>query len=157
MCALQRMFNHIKCYAILFTARERRDTFLAEVFLWYTPFLVALSSADVAAVSAVLAASLSLASIAAYTFLTAVLTPDLIDLFLSAFVLFTKILFFADLILAMITPPIRFILSLFGRVSLKPDTDVLMETHAYYCSLFILAKNRKGSCMQRIDKKVTNL
>ena len=46
--------------------------------------------------------ALSFASIAAFTFLTAVLTPDLIALFLSALVLLTKILFLADLMLAMI-------------------------------------------------------
>ena len=83
-------------YAILFTARVIRETFLAEVFLWYTPFLVALSIAEVAASSALCAAALSFASMAAYTFLIAVLTPDLMDLFLSALVLFTRILFFAD-------------------------------------------------------------
>ena len=50
--------------------------------------------------SAAFAASLSCASIATRTFLTAVLTEDLIALFLSALVWFTKILFFADLIFA---------------------------------------------------------
>jgi hypothetical protein len=47
----------------------------------------------VALFNASLAAVTSFASIAAYTFLIAVLTPDLIALFLSYFVLFTKILF----------------------------------------------------------------
>ena len=55
----------------------------------------------VAATNASAAAALSLASIAAFTYLTAVLTPDLIALYLSAFVLLTKILFLADLMLAM--------------------------------------------------------
>ena len=87
-------------YAILFTANAKRDTFLDAVFLWNTPFVAALLIVAVAAVNAAFAASLSLAAIAAFTFLTEVLTPDLIALFLSAFVLFTKILFFADLILA---------------------------------------------------------
>ncbi len=98
-------FNLIKrCsngfYAILLTACAKRDTFLEAVFLWNTPFEVALSIVAVAASNADLAASLSFAATAAFTFFTAVLTPDLIALFLSAFVLFTKILFFADLILA---------------------------------------------------------
>ena len=87
-------------YAILLTVCAKRDTFLEAVFLWNTPFEVALSIVAVAASNADFAASLSLAATAAFTFLTAVLTPDLIALFLSAFVLFTKILFFADLMLA---------------------------------------------------------
>lgn len=89
-----------KNYAILFTARFKREIFLAEVFLWNTPLRVALSIVEVAESRAAFAASLSFASIAAYTFLTAVLTPDLIALFLSIFVRFTRILFFADLIFA---------------------------------------------------------
>ena len=54
-----------------------------------------------------LCSSLSCASIATRTFLTAVLTEDLIALFLSALVWFTKILFFADLIFATMIPPMN--------------------------------------------------
>ena len=70
------------------------------VFLWYTPLEVALSISLVAANNAACAAALSFAATAASTFLTAVLTLDLIALFLAALVSATKILFFADLILA---------------------------------------------------------
>ena len=49
---------------------------------------------------AAFAASASLFAIAVSTFFTQVLTLDLIALFLAAFVSFTKILFFADLMLA---------------------------------------------------------
>ena len=54
----------------------------------------------VAAPSAFTAVSLSLLTTATSTFLIAVLTADLIDLLRSAFVLLTRILFFADLMLA---------------------------------------------------------
>ena len=53
----------------------------------------------VAAPSAFTAVSLSLLTTATSTFLIAVLTADLIDLLRSAFVLLTRILFFADLML----------------------------------------------------------
>jgi hypothetical protein len=85
---------------MLFTAFAKRETFLADVFLWNTPFVAALSITEVAFNNAAEAASLSFAATAASTFLIAVLTPDLIALLRSAFVLFTKILFFADLMLA---------------------------------------------------------
>ena len=55
---------------------------------------------EIASTRALLAASLSLAATAASTFLMDVFTADLMDLFLSAFVLFTRILFLADLMLA---------------------------------------------------------
>src|SRR5699024_6128620 len=55
---------------------------------------------EIAFFNAAEAASLSFAATAASTFLIEVFTADLMDLFLSAFVLFTKILFFADLMLA---------------------------------------------------------
>jgi len=82
----------------LFTALLRRETFLAALFLWYTPFVHALSISTVAAFSAARAAFLSPASMAAKTFLIAVLTLERIALFLAVFVAVTKILFFADLI-----------------------------------------------------------
>ena len=83
-----------------FTAFVRRDAFLDVVFLWYTPLEVALSIVEIAFNKAASAAALSFAAIAASTFLIAVLTPDLIDLFLAALVSLTRILFFADLMLA---------------------------------------------------------
>ena len=109
---IQILFFNNRNYAILLTATAKRDTFLEAVFLWNTPFEAALSIVAVAATNAALAASLSLAAIAAVTFLTEVFTPDLIALFLSAFVLLTKILFFADLILAKMHPsyPLQIIL-----------------------------------------------
>src|SRR5699024_10842428 len=64
------------------------------------PFVAALSIVEIAFFNAAAAASLSFAATAASTFLIDVFTADLIDLFLSALVLFTKILFFADLMLA---------------------------------------------------------
>ena len=54
----------------------------------------------IASVRAVCAAALSLFLTATYTFLMEVLTAERIDLFLAALVLFTKILFLADLMLA---------------------------------------------------------
>ena len=76
---------------------ERRDTLREAVFLWYTPLEVALSISLVAANNAACAAALSFAATAASTFLTAVLTLDLIALFLAALVSATKILFFERL------------------------------------------------------------
>lgn len=90
---------------MLFTALDKRDTFLAAVFLWYTPLEEALSISVIAATKLVLAISLSPVATAASTFLIIVLTLDLIALFLAAFVSLTKILFLADLMLAKITPP----------------------------------------------------
>lgn len=55
---------------------------------------------EIATVKAAFAASLSFAATAASTFLMEVFTSLLIDLFLAALVSVTKILFFADLILA---------------------------------------------------------
>lgn len=87
-------------YASLLTAFDKRETFLEAVFLWKTPFEQALSISTVAAFNASNAAALSFAAIAASTFFIDVLTLDLIALFLAVFVSVTKILFFADLILA---------------------------------------------------------
>ena len=70
------------------------------VFLWKIPLEVALLISEMQAVKASEAAALSLAAIAASTFLIYVLTLVLIALFLSVFVLITLILFFADLIFA---------------------------------------------------------
>ena len=70
------------------------------MFLWKIPFEPALAIAEVASFNAASAAALSFAATAASTFLIAVLTPDLIALFLAALVSVTKILFFADLMLA---------------------------------------------------------
>ena len=55
---------------------------------------------EIASFNAASAAALSWFATAASTFLMEVLTAERMDLFLSAFVLFTKILFFADLMLA---------------------------------------------------------
>ena len=85
---------------MLLTALDKRETFLAQLFLWYTPLEVALLIVEIASFNATSAAALSLFATAASTFLMEVFTADLIDLFLAAFVLFTKILFFADLMLA---------------------------------------------------------
>ena len=60
----------------------------------------ALSIVEIAVDNAAFAASLSFATTAASTFLIAVLTSDLIDLFLAVLISVTKILFFADLMLA---------------------------------------------------------
>ena len=68
--------------------------------MWNTPFEQALSISVEATLSAEAAASLSLASTAASTFFVYVLIADLIDLFLSAFVSLTMILYLADLMLA---------------------------------------------------------
>ena len=73
---------------------------LAALFLWKIPFEPALAITEVASFNAASAAALSFAATAASTFLIAVLTPDLIALFLAALVSVTKILFFADLMLA---------------------------------------------------------
>ena len=85
---------------MLFTAFAKRETFLAQLFLGYTPLDVALLIVAVAALRAVSAAALSLAATAASTLWIEVFTADLMDLFLAAFVLFSKILFLADLIFA---------------------------------------------------------
>lgn len=85
---------------MLLTALDKRETFLAQLFLWKTPLDVALLITETASFNAASAAALSLSATAASTFLIAVLTEDLIALFLAALVLFTKILFFADLIFA---------------------------------------------------------
>ena len=79
-----------------------RETFLAALFLWYTPLEAAALIAEIAAGRAALAAAASLLATAVSTFLIAVFTAERIDLFLSAFVLFTRILFFADLIFAIL-------------------------------------------------------
>ena len=55
---------------------------------------------EIASFNAASAAALSFFATAASTFLIEVFTADLIDLFLAAFVWFTKILFFADLMFA---------------------------------------------------------
>lgn len=85
---------------MLLTALDKRETFLAQLFLWKTPLDVALLITETASFNAACAAALSFSSTAASTFLIAVLTEDLIALFLAALVLFTKILFLADLIFA---------------------------------------------------------
>ena len=70
--------------------------------------LAALLISEIAAVKAVVAAALSLAAIAASTFLIAVLTLERIALLRSAFLRSTNILFFADYILSIsFTPPKR--------------------------------------------------
>lgn len=70
--------------------------------------LAALLISEIAAVKAVVAAALSLAAIAASTFLIAVLTLERIALLRSAFLRSTNILFYADLMLAIsFTPPNR--------------------------------------------------
>lgn len=84
----------------MLTSFVKRETFLAQLFLWNTPLDVALLIVEIAFVNAHCAAALSLFATATSTLLIAVLTADLIDLFLAAFVLVTKILFFADLIFA---------------------------------------------------------
>ena len=67
----------------------------------YTHLLeVALLIVEIASFNATSAAALSLFATAASTFLMEVLTAERMDLFLAAFVLLTKILFFADLMLA---------------------------------------------------------
>lgn len=78
---------------MLLTALAKRETFLAQLFLWKTPLDVALLIVATASFNATSAAALSLFATAASTFLIEVLTADLIALFLSALVLFTKILF----------------------------------------------------------------
>ena len=85
---------------MLFTAFVKRETFLAQLFLWKIPLEVALLIVEIAFTNALCAASLSLFATATFTFLIEVLTADLIALFLAAFVLLTKILFLADLIFA---------------------------------------------------------
>jgi hypothetical protein len=69
------------------------ETFLAALFLWYTPFVQAISIAFVAATNSFAANSLSLLATAASTFLMQVFTPLLIALFLSFLVRATIILF----------------------------------------------------------------
>ena len=86
--------------AVSLTALDKRAIFLEAVFLWKIPLEVALLISEMQAVKASEAAALSLAAIAASTFLIYVLTLVLIALFLSVFVLITLILFFADLIFA---------------------------------------------------------
>jgi hypothetical protein len=61
---------------------------------------VALLIVEIASLRATSAAALSLFSTAVSTFLMEVLTAERIALFLAALVLLTKILFFADLMLA---------------------------------------------------------
>lgn len=87
-------------YYMALTALLKRDTFLEALFLWYTPFVHALSISEVAFTKHACAAALSPAAIAASTFLIEVFTFDLIALFLAVLVSVTKILFLADLILA---------------------------------------------------------
>ena len=70
------------------------------MFLWKIPFEPALAITEVASFNAASAAALSFAATAASTFLIAVLTPDLIALFISALVSVTKNLYYADLMLA---------------------------------------------------------
>ena len=52
-------------YERAFTAFDIREIFLDAVFLWYTPLLAALLISEIASFKAVVAALLSLASIAA--------------------------------------------------------------------------------------------
>jgi len=78
----------------------KRDTFLEALFLWYTPFVQALSISEIAFTKLACAAALSPAAIAASTFFMEVFTLDLMDLFLAVLVWVTKILFLADLMLA---------------------------------------------------------
>jgi len=87
-------------YASLLTARLNLEIFLEALFLWYTPLVAALLISEVAAVRAVCAAALSFAAMAASTFLMDVFTLERIDLFLAALFSETRILFFADLMLA---------------------------------------------------------
>lgn len=93
-------FIHMSDYASSFTSFVKRETFLAALFLWYTPLLAAFVIVEIAAVNAACASSLFLFATAASTFLIEVLTADLIDLFLAVFVSVTRILFLADLMLA---------------------------------------------------------
>ncbi len=109
-----------KSYAIELTALLRRETFLDALFLWYTPLVAAISIAEIALVRAALAASLSFAATAASTFFIAVFTAERIDLFLSVFVWVTRILFFADLILAKLYTSYRFYVSDHGGRHGKP-------------------------------------
>ena len=85
---------------MLLTALDKREIFLEAVFLWKIPLEVALLISEIATVKAACAASLSPFATATSTFLIQVFTLDLIDLFLNVFVSITKILFFADLMLA---------------------------------------------------------
>ena len=62
--------------------------------------MAALHRAVSAATRVLFAAAISPASIAAWTFFTAVFTEDLMDLFLSALLADVRILFFADLMFA---------------------------------------------------------
>lgn len=94
------LFLNLKDYAIALTAFAKRLIFLEAVFLWKTPLEAALEISEVATTNAADAAALSPAVIATSTFFTKVLILDLIALFLAVFVAITLILFFADLILA---------------------------------------------------------
>src|SRR5699024_2796302 len=85
---------------MLFTALVRREIFRDVVFLWYTPLEVALLITEIAAFRQAFAVSASFAATAASTFLIAVLTSDLIALFLAVLVSTIRTLFFADLMLA---------------------------------------------------------
>lgn len=93
---------------MLLTALDNLETLREAVFLWKTPLEQALSISLVATNKAACAAALSPAAIAASTFFTTVFTLDLIALFLAALVSATKILFFADLMLANLYTSIDF-------------------------------------------------
>ena len=121
---------------MLFTDFERRAIFLETVFLWYTPLLPAFVISTIAALRAVLAASTSFCATAASTFLIAVLTLDLIALFLAAFVSLTKIQADDKSPLYLST--------------LDSDTDVLMEhTRLFYA-------NRKNLSIHNLKNTVKN-
>ena len=91
---------YIFYYAILLTALVRREIFLEAVFLWKIPLEAALLISELATFNAASAASLLPSAMARSTFLMQVFTLDLMDLLRNVFVWMTKILFFADLILA---------------------------------------------------------
>ena len=85
---------------MLFTALVKREIFREAVFLWYTPLEEALLMVEIAAFNAVFAAAASFAAIASSTLRIEVFTADLMDLLRAALFWVTRILFFADLILA---------------------------------------------------------
>jgi hypothetical protein len=89
---------------------------------------------EIATRSAACAAAASFASTAFSTFLTMVFTLDLIALFLAALVWFTKILFFADLMLAnLYTSNYVIMMNIFRNIPLESDTDNPTEhTHLFY-------------------------
>src|SRR5699024_4872787 len=90
---------------------------------------------EIAAVRAAAAASLSFAATAASTFLMDVFTADLMDLFLSAFVLFTRILFLADLMLAKLYTSniLNFIVFLHRGRHGNPRRNMLIYSMPFIC------------------------